>query len=216
MYSFLNKMSCDQEESETGPVYEMINKENSAPLYDIVEKESKDNIAVTDNCCYVSNITMKQPTTKNKSWPITSKITHKKSISRRSTTLTLLSFIFGILIVILTTTTLVGFLRKSMTESDKHVAAIKPDLCHNISFNKSVTLIPQNETLDQTISSIQLLIQHNYSHLQNLFYDNNYLLSLLSECIKRSHLSFVQCSDSSIHLFTSSYNVSKKLSPYTQ
>ena len=209
-------MSCDHEESETGPMYEMINKENSAPLYDIVEKEIKDNIAVTDNCCYVSNITMKQPTTKNKSWPITSsKIKLTKSISRRSITLTLLSFIFGILIVILTTTTLIGFLRTSMTESDKHVA-IKPDLCHNISFNESLALIPENETLDQTISSIQLLIQHNYSHLQNLFYDNSYLLSLLSECIKRSHLSFVQCSDSSIHLFTSSYNVSKKLSPYTQ
>ncbi len=201
LYSFLYKMSCDHEESETGPMYEMINKENSAPLYDIVEKESKDHKAVTDNCCYVSNITMKQPTTKNKSWPITSsKIKLTKPISRRSITLTLLSFIFGILIVILTTTTLIGFLRTSMTESDKRVA-IKPDLCHNISFNESLALIPENKTLDQTISSIQLLIQHNYSHLQNLFYDNSYLLSLLSECIKRSHLSFVQCSDSVLNLY---------------
>ncbi len=87
-----------------------------------------------------------------------------------------------------------------MTEFDKHVA-IKPDLCHNISFNESVTLIPENETLDQTISPIQLLIQHNYSHLQNLFYDNSYLFSLLSECIKRSRLSFVQCSDSVLNSY---------------
>ncbi len=125
----------DHESSETGPMYEMIkneNKENSAPLYDIVEKESKDNIAVTENCCYVSNIMTKQPTTtKDNSWPITSsKIKLTISKSRSSITLTLLSFIFGILIVILTTTTLIGFLRISMTESDKHVA-IKPDLCHN-------------------------------------------------------------------------------------
>ncbi len=204
LYSFLNKMS-DHESSENGPMYEMIineNKENSAPLYDIVEKESKDNIAVTENCCYVSNIMTKQPTTrKDNSWPITSsKIKLTISKSRSSITLTLLSFIFGILIVILTTTTLIGFLRTSMTESDKHVA-IKPDLCHNISFNESVTLIPENETLDQTISPIQLLIQHNYSHLQNLFYDNSYLFSLLSECIKRNCLSFVWCSDSVLNLY---------------
>ncbi len=87
-----------------------------------------------------------------------------------------------------------------MTESDKHVA-IKSDLCHNISFNESVTLIPENETLGQTFSSIQLLIQHNYSHLQYVFYDNGYLLSLLSECIKRSHFSFLQCSDSVLNLY---------------
>ncbi len=199
-------MSCDHESSETGPMYEMIkneNRENSAPLYDIVEKKSKDNnIAVTENCCYVSNIMTKQPTTtKDNSWPITSsKIKLTISKSRSSITLTLLSFIFGILIVILTTTTLIGYLKISMTESDKYVA-IKPDLCHNISFNESVTLIPENETLDQTINPIQLLVQHNYSHLQNLFYDNSDLLNLLSECIKRSRLSFVQCSDSVLNLY---------------
>ncbi len=103
--------------------------------------------------------------------------------------------VMTIIIIVLIATTVVGFMKVSMLESELSLERIN-FLENNCTFNVS-----QHESLINLTSINQLFAGTSYSHLQNFFIATKTLLLLLNDCIERAGLnSFSMCVDSALNI----------------
>ncbi len=104
--------------------------------------------------------------------------------------------VMTIIIIVLIATTVVGFMKVSMLESELSLERMN-FLENNCTFNVS-----QHESLINLTSINQLFTGSIYSHLQNFFIAKKTLLLLLNDCIERVGSKFFSmCVDSALNIY---------------